>query len=355
MSRGTTRFAAALGAAVFVCAGEALAGAPAHRADPLNLFVVVEAGDHHVTILDGDRLEPIHRFASRGALCGAPAFAPDARHVFLASCGGWVSKFDLWSLKTVAEVRAGLATSNVAVSSDGKFVAVANDDPHTLVVLDAGLQPVKILEARDLAKQHSSRVSAVHDVPQRRSFVAALADMKELWEVSYDPAAPEIAQGLVHDYRLREGTFISGFLNPRRSLLEEAIETFRLLPDGRRLVGAARGARTAQLIHLDVRRRIATVDLDAPLGPEHPDSLDAIDRRGLEFAARLRLEPPKPSDNIAFDRHGRYVLASLPEADDALIVYDTSTLKEVKRLSMRKPVGKYNVFNEIARQTGSSH
>jgi hypothetical protein len=28
------------------------------RADPMNLFVVVEGGDHHVSLLDGDRFEP---------------------------------------------------------------------------------------------------------------------------------------------------------------------------------------------------------------------------------------------------------------------------------------------------------
>jgi dihydro-heme d1 dehydrogenase len=36
------------------------------------LFVVVEAGDHHATILDGDRLEPLTRFATRFALHGGP-------------------------------------------------------------------------------------------------------------------------------------------------------------------------------------------------------------------------------------------------------------------------------------------
>ncbi|MDP3514924.1 MAG: c-type cytochrome, partial [Sulfuritalea sp.] len=33
--------------------------------DMMNLFIVVETGDHHVTVLDGDKLEPIHRFPSR--------------------------------------------------------------------------------------------------------------------------------------------------------------------------------------------------------------------------------------------------------------------------------------------------
>ena len=43
---------------------------PAYQADMMNLFLVVEIGDHHVTLLDGDRMEPIHRFPSRYALHG---------------------------------------------------------------------------------------------------------------------------------------------------------------------------------------------------------------------------------------------------------------------------------------------
>src|SRR5262245_53677647 len=34
---------------------------PRFDADPKNLFVVVEAGDHHATILDGNRFEPLTR------------------------------------------------------------------------------------------------------------------------------------------------------------------------------------------------------------------------------------------------------------------------------------------------------
>ena len=39
----------------------------------------------------------------------------------------------------------------------------------------------------------------------------------------------------------------------------------------------------------------------------------------------------------------------------ALIVYDAETLKEVKRLPMKKPVGKYNVWNKITKSEGTSH
>ena len=51
---------------------EGLPARPVFDADPLNLFVVVETGDHHATVLDGDRFAPIHRFPTRPALHGGP-------------------------------------------------------------------------------------------------------------------------------------------------------------------------------------------------------------------------------------------------------------------------------------------
>ena len=48
---------------------------PVFSADLQNLFIVVETGDHHVTLLDGEKLAPIHRFASRYALHGGPKYS----------------------------------------------------------------------------------------------------------------------------------------------------------------------------------------------------------------------------------------------------------------------------------------
>ena len=384
---------------------------PRFDADPLNLFVVVEAGDHHVTILDGDRLEPIHRFASRFALHGGPKFTPDGRYVFFASRDGWITKFDLWNLKTVAEVRAGLNTRNAAVSADGRHVMVANYLPHSLVLLDAELELVKIIPA-------PSRVSAVYDAAPRRSFVAALKDVPEIWEISYDPRAEPIAAGLVHDYRFKEGEFVPGFLNPRRTRLADVLDDFFFTPDFRQVVGASRDGKRGQVVHLDVRRAIAEVDLpglphlasgitwerrgrrvmatpnlreglvsvidvadwktvaeiatlgpgyflrsheatpyawvDSMIGPRGRDTLQVIDKDTLEVVARLTPEPGKRLAHVEFDRYGRYALASLWEDDGALIVFDAKTLKEIKRIPMRKPVGKYNVHNKITRSEGTS-
>ena len=115
---------------------------PKWKADPMNLFVVVEGGDHHVSLVDGDTFERIHRFESRFALHGGPKFSPDGRYVHFGSRDGWITKYDLWNLSIVAEVRAGLNMRNVAVSGDGQWVMAANYLPRTLVLFDADLNLV---------------------------------------------------------------------------------------------------------------------------------------------------------------------------------------------------------------------
>ncbi|MBS1190072.1 MAG: Cytochrome d1, heme region [Rhodocyclaceae bacterium] len=392
---------------------------PQFAADPMNLFVVVESGDHHVSILDGDKLEPIHRFPSRFALHGGPKFTPDGRYVFFASRDGWISKFDLWNLKVVAEVRAGINTRNAAVSGDGKWVAVANYLPHSLVILDADLKVAKILPVTDKDRTTTSRVSAVYDAGPRKSFVAALKDVKEVWEISYDPKAAEVPVGVIHDFKYREGAFIPGFLNPQRTALDDYLDDFFFTQGYDEVMGASREGGKGQVVNLDARRKIADLQLpgmphlgsgitwkwqgktvmatpnlnqgvvsvidmatwqpvkhiqtrgpgffmrshensryawtDAMMSREFKDTMQVIDKQTLEIAAELKPEPGKTFAHVEFTRDGRYVLASLWEMDGALIVFDAQTLKEVKRLPMKKPVGKYNVWNKITRSEGTSH
>lgn len=389
--------------------------------DMMNMFIVVETGDHHVTLLDGDKLTPLHRFPTRFALHGGPKFTPDGRYVFFASRDGWITKYDIWNLAVVAEVRAGINTRNVAVSADGKYVAVANYLPHTLVLFDGDLKLIKVLDAQDQAGTQSSRVSAVYDAAPRHSFVAALKDIPELWEISYDPKAEPIFEGYVHDYHMAEALAKPGFLNPRRTPLTDVLDDFFFTQDYRELIGASREAGHGQVINLDVRRKIADIPLPGmphlgsgitwewqgrpvmaspnlkegvisvidmqswqtikaipTLGPgffmrshedtpyawtdsmmsKNKDTLQIIDKRTLEKVAEVKTDPGKTLAHIEFTRDGKYALASLWERQSdggALIVFDAATFKEVKRIPMDKPVGKYNLYNKITRSEGTSH
>ncbi len=402
-----------------------LPGKPAWQADPMNIFLVVEGGDHHVSVLDGDRFEVIHRFASRYALHGGPKFTPDGRYVFFGSRDGWVTKYDLWNLTVVAEVRAGLNMRNVAVSGDGRWVMAANYLPRSAALFDADLNLVKRFDATTLDGKQASRVSAVYDAAPRRSFVLALKDIPEVWEISYDPQAAPIYDGYVHDYKMGEGIAKPGYQNVRRTPLDEPLDDFFFDQSYKNVLGSTRpkpGAQgqvpTAQVVNLDARRKIAELPIagmphlgsgitfawngttvlaspnlkdgaidvidmktwktvktiatpgpgffirshentpyawaDSMMDPKSKDTLTLIDKKTLEPVASLR-EPGRTLAHTEFTKDGRYALVSVWEGEGAIIVFDAQTLKEVKRLPMNKPVGKYNVWNKITRSEGTSH
>ncbi len=393
---------------------------PVHNADPLNLFTVVETGDHHVTILDGDTFEPLWRFPSRFALHGGAKYSPDGRFVYLASRDGWVSKYDLWGLVPVAEVRVGINTRNIAVSGDGRYVMAGNMLPHTLVVLDAGdLSPVKVIPVVD-GKGRTSRVSAVYTAYPRNSFVAALKDIPEVWEMSYEDDPEPVPLGFIHNYRegQEEGMFDRGPFPVRRIWLDDYLDDFFFSPDYDDIIGAARNAKNGQVVNLTVRHKIADIDLSGmphlgsgisfrykgrlmlatphlkensvsvidmktwktikrieTLGPgfflrshentpyawvdvffgKNRDAVHVIDKRTLEIVKTLRPVPGKTAAHVEFTRDGRYALLSIWDMDGALVVYDAATLEEVKRIPMKKPSGKYNVYNKINLSSGTSH
>ena len=408
--------------------------------DLLNLFLVVELADHHVTLLDGDKLEPIHRFKTRFALHGGPKYAADGRFVYFASRDGWISKYDIYNLKLVAEIRAGINTRNLAISADGRYVAVANYLPNTLVLLDAHeLKPIKVIDAQD---QHgnSSRVSAVYTAKPRQSFIAALKDVAEVWEISYADNPPAGFSGWEPDYHPVSGGGVKPDPFPlRRSPGNARLDDFFFDQDYIQLIGTARetiaesktkneiqskkGKRkkeklTGQVVDLDLGRALNVVDIpgmphlssgitweyqgktvmatpniregmvsiidmeswkvikriktqgpgffmrshentpyawvDVFFGP-NKDLVHVIDKRSLEIVKTLRPAPGKTAAHVEFTRDGKYALLSIWDPDGAVVVYDADTLKEVKRLPMKKPSGKYNVYNKTRLSAGTSH
>jgi DNA-binding beta-propeller fold protein YncE len=281
---------------------------PQHDADPLNLFTVVETGDHHVTILDGDSFEPLWRFESRFALHGGAKYSPDGRFVYLASRDGWVSKYDLHSFKPVAEIRVGVNTRNIAVSSDGKWVMAGNFLPHSLVVLHADeLRPYRLIEVGD-GNGTTSRVSAVYDARPRTSFVVALKDMKEVWELSYDPDADPIYGNFVHSYRVGQEEAIIIDEQPfgvRRIKIDDYMDDFFFDPAYAEVMGAGRNAKKGLVYNLDARKKVAELELS-----------------GM----------PHLGSGVVFEYDGRMVMAT-PHLREAVVsVIDMESWETIKRI-----------------------
>lgn len=392
---------------------------PIHDAELMNMFVVVELADHHTTILDGNKMEPLKRLKTRFALHGGPKYSPDGRFVYYTSRDGWVSKLDMYSLEFVAEVRAGINTRNAAVSSDGKYLMVANYLPHTLSIIDTEtMQPLKVIEVKN-QKGESSRVSAVYTADPRESFIVALKDIPEVWEINYADPPPVGFGKWMHDYRRDSGEAPKELeMFPIRQIETKAyLDDFFFTQDYSMLIGASRDG-SGEVVDLDLGR--STHDLDLPgmphlnsgitweyegrpilatphlkknaisvidmkswkvikeietLGPgffmrshektpyawvdvffgKHKDAVHIIDKRSLEIVKTLRPEPGKVAAHVEFDMDGKHALLSIWDNDGAVIVYNADTLEEIKRLPMKKPSGKYNVHNKITRSAGTSH
>ena len=397
------------------------AAAPIFTADPMNITLVVETGDHHVSVLDGDTFDVLDRFATPFAVHGGPKFSPDGHFVFIMSRDGWVQKYDIWSLKEVGRVRAGLNSRNIAMSHDGKWLAVANYLPETLTILStADLSVVKVLDVK--AKDGTpSRVSAVYQAPQRKSFILALKDAPEIWEVATDPNAGPYHDGFVHSYEAGMEESLDaqkGLFARRRIVISAPLDDFFFTPNYSNLIGTNRDGDKGVVVNLVVGREIAelplpgmphlgsgitwmskgrhvmaaphlkegvlsvididswklvkTIKTDGPgfflrshenspyvwadvfFGP-HKDEMHIIDKETLEIVKTLNPAPGKTVAHTEFTRDGRYALVSIWEDDGAVVVYDAKTLEEVKRLPMRKPSGKYNVWNKVMFSDGTSH
>ena len=332
---------------------------PLWQADPLNLFVVVEGGDHHVSVVDGDKFEVITRFASRYALHGGPKFSPDGRFVYFGSRDGWITKYDLYTLRVIAEVRAGLNMRNVAVSGDGKWVLAGNYLPGNVVLFDSDLNLVRMYPAQSLDGKATSRVSAVYDAEPRHSFVIALKDLPELWEISYDPKAEPIHDGYVHDFRMGESIAKPGYLGVRRTPLSQALDDFFFDPPYRHVIGSGRapGSKDAppvtQVINLDARQQIATLPLP---GMPHLGSGIAFNYQGhavlatpnlqqgvisvidmKDWTILQQIQTPGPGFFMRSHEQSRYLWTDSmmsPKARNTLTIIDKTSLKPVAEVKV---------------------
>jgi len=123
-----------------------------------------------------------------------------------------------------ADIDTGIDTQQMALSADGRYVLVANHLPHSLVVLNASsLKQIKSIEVKD-SRGTVSRVSAVYTAAPRDSFIAALKDIPEIWQISYADDPPVGFDGWVHDYRVDSGENVkSGPFPVRRIKLDNPL------------------------------------------------------------------------------------------------------------------------------------
>lgn len=373
-----------------------LSSKPIFFSDPWNLFFVVAHGEHDLNILDGDRFEVLKNFKMRPGLHGGVKYTKNGRLAFTVTRDGWLSKFDVYGLKQMAEVRLGINTRNIALSEDGRYLMAGNLLPANFVILD--VQTLKPLFVEELFSRDGkkSRASAVYNAPPRKSFVVALKDAPELWEVQIKKQKLKI----------------------NRTNLSEPLDDFYFNSKYSHVLGAAREGKSAFVVDLNKKTLVKSLNLPGlphlgsgilwkykgkevmatpnikknsvsiidtttweilnevnTLGPgffmrshektpfawvdnfmsASKDSISLINKKTLALERNWTPVPGKTAAHVEFTKDGKYALVSLWDDDGALLVVDSATLAIVKRLPMKKPSGKYNIYNKTHLSEGTSH
>ncbi|MCW8923472.1 MAG: cytochrome C, partial [Gammaproteobacteria bacterium] len=98
---------------------------------------------------------------------------------------GYIMKIDLYSLKIVRKIRAGLNGTSLAVSRDGRYLAAGSYIPNTVVIMDAStLEPLKLIELHGTnpdGKMVESDSGMITSTPFADYFVIALEQAGQVW------------------------------------------------------------------------------------------------------------------------------------------------------------------------------
>lgn len=364
---------------------------PRPNPDMTNLFMVVEGGKGDVHFMDGDMftlLDKVHV----GAIHGGPKYDEQMKHAYLGGRDGWVVKYDLVAWKEEARVRAGINTRNIAVSRDGKTLVVANALPANITLIDtATLKPVSIIEA-------PGKSGAVYALRKTSRFVISFRDKPELWfmdTATFVITKVPIDQPFSDFFIEPEERFLVGAARDSSHIsvfdMERKKVTQSIKGEGMPHLASAAlwGDKWGKMVaypHITASKatflELVTVGDDHRLGQAGSteeavvndyrwESIGEVKLKGAGFFARthnaipdvwfdtgtdtiqlvnkksrsvkeLTPTPGKKAMHIEFTKDGRFALVSIWESEGAVVIYETATLKEVKRLPFNRPVGKYN-------------
>lgn len=164
----------------------------------------------------------------------------------------------VYMVTAFAAAGVAMAAGPAAQSADGRWLVAA--DGRGITVHDRGMRVKTVTAMSRDGRIGPSPVASIHHVDARRSFVIAFETLSELWELSIDPQAAPIFDGLVHDHRLGEAVAEPGYLGARRTRLDAPLLELAFDDSGAFVLGrSARdpGSHTVlHLVNLDIRRTI---------------------------------------------------------------------------------------------------
>jgi len=338
------------------------------------VILVMEKGTRSLAALDGADFSILAKYYV-GNVHGGPKFSPSLTHVYSVARDGVLTAFDVTRMAVTARLKAGINSRSLAVSSDGKSIAVANYLPANVVFFDQRLEPVGVIP-------YEGKAGGFYAMIGERRFVLTFRHRPELWLIDDTPpfavekrALPEPFEDLsicptrplvigtkrggeklyVYDYRRNE---IIAEL-PSGGLPHLASAAF-FRRDGELLVAINHIKKPALTIFsLDRLEKVTEIPLPGAgfFVRTHratpwlwvdtmTESFTLVSKTDFDDRRELTPRPGRKSMHVEFTTGGRYALVTVPGEDGAVVVYDSSTVEQIKTIPFQMPMGKYNAVNK---------
>jgi len=353
-----------------------------------DLGVIIERMDGSVLIVNNTSLSILCRVEGLGDLSHASiVFSRDARYAFVFGRDGGLTKIDL--LKGIISKRIMQSGNSIggAVSQDGRYIAVSNYEPGGVNIFSIDdLSKVAEIPAVYGESQLRSKTVGLVDAPANQ-FIFGLYDGNEIWQVKMgsDAASPEVQKytdagkapydGLISSNGRfyiaglfgEDGLSLLDLWHPEKGLkriLSHYGKGQKKLPvykmphlEGWAIAGKyaflpAVGLHEVLVVDInnwqEVKRiKVHSQPVFAMASPDDrqiwvnfafPDNntLQVIDSETFKIVKQF--QPGKGILHMEFTPRSEHVWVSVRDNDE-IIIYDTQTLTEIKRLPAKKPSG----------------
>lgn len=166
---------------------------------------------------------------------------------------------------------SGVLAGETAISMDGKWLALANNQPYKLVIMSR--ENNDVVRVFEVEGRHGdrSRVEGVYADPTRNNFIVTLRDVAEYWLIATDPNAPPVYDGFVHS---REPGMVEGFISSqglfarRRVEISTPLSELVFSSDYRTFTGLTPDGISRTIVNLNVNREIGSHRVKPAVRPD---------------------------------------------------------------------------------------
>ncbi len=366
-----------------------------------DLGVIIERMDGSVLIVNNSSLSILCRVEGLGDLSHASVvFSRDARFAFVFGRDGGLTKIDLLKGSIAKRIMQSGNSIGGAISQDGRYVAVSNYEPGGVNIFSVDdLTKVAEIPAIYGDSQQQSKTVGLVDAPANQ-FIFALYDANEIWQVQLEKDADTIKtstkkyldagkapyDGLISSngrYYIaglfgEDGLSLLDLWHPEKGvkrILSHYGKGKKKLPvykmphlEGWAIAGnhaflPAVGLHEVLVVDTSTWQEVKRIKVHsqpvfAMASPDDrqiwvnfafPDNntLQVINSETFEIVKQF--QPGKGILHMEFTPRSENVWVSVRDKDE-IIIYDTQSLKEIKRLPAKKPSGIF--FSSRAHRIG---